>query len=94
MRTFLLITTLLLFSLNILQATEKTSIREFDVKPENSPEQNKANLQKAIDWASESGAALFAEPSEEPYPVAGGIVLKKKCVVNWRARTHTAWYGA
>lgn len=77
MRTFLIATTLLLFSLNMLQATEKTSIRKFDVKPENSPEQNKENLQKAIDWASDSGAALFVEPSQEPYPIAGGIVLKQ-----------------
>ena len=28
------------------------SIRSFGVLPENSPEMNKANLQKAIDWAS------------------------------------------
>jgi hypothetical protein len=53
------------------------SIRSFGVLPENSPETNKTNLQKAIDWASLSGAALFVEPSENPYEVSGGIVLKK-----------------
>jgi len=38
---------------------------------------NKINLQKAIDWASASGAALFVEPSDEPYFIDGGIILKK-----------------
>ena len=53
------------------------SVRDFKVLPENSPEQNRENLQRAIDWASPRGAALFVPPSDEPYPVAGGIVLKK-----------------
>lgn len=53
------------------------SIREFGVLPENSPELNRENLQKAIDWASPLGAALFVEPSDEPYRIASGIVLKK-----------------
>lgn len=53
------------------------SIREFDVLPQHSAEINKVNLQKAIDWASASGAALFVEPSDEPYLVASGIILKK-----------------
>jgi hypothetical protein len=52
------------------------SIREFDVKPDNNSDVNKVNLQKAIDWASGSGSALFVEPSDEPYPVDGGIILK------------------
>lgn len=67
----------LLFIASVLQAIEMTSIREFNVSPENTPEENKVNLQKAIDWASISGSALFVEPLEEPYPVAGGIVLRK-----------------
>ncbi len=53
------------------------SIRDFGVKPGNNPSVNKINLQKAIDWASQNGAALFVEPSDEPYPVDGGLVLKK-----------------
>lgn len=53
------------------------SIRSFGVLPENSAEINRSNLQKAIDWASSSGAALFVEPTEDPYEVAGGIILKK-----------------
>ncbi|MCY3018659.1 MAG: hypothetical protein NTW87_06470 [Planctomycetota bacterium] len=52
------------------------SIREFGVLPGNAAADNKANLQKAIDWASSRGAALFVEPSDEPYPVDGGLVLK------------------
>ncbi|MFV0591563.1 MAG: hypothetical protein ACK5M7_09275 [Draconibacterium sp.] len=53
------------------------SIRSFGVLPENTAEENKANLQKAIDWAATSGDALFVEPSEQPYEVSGGIILKK-----------------
>lgn len=69
--------TLFLLGMNHLSASGVTSIREFDVKPENSPAENRINLQKAIDWASASGAALFVEPSEEPYPVDGGIILRR-----------------
>ncbi len=53
------------------------SIQEFNVLPGNSARENKVNLQKAIDWASTCGAELFVEPSEDPYPIEGGIVLRK-----------------
>jgi len=59
------------------KATEPFSIQQFGVKPGNSAQLNKTNLQKAIDWASEKGAALFVEPSDEPYAVDGGLILKK-----------------
>jgi len=62
---------------SVLQAAGEKSIQDFDVKPGNSAAVNKINLQKAIDWASASGAALFVEPSDEPYFVDGGLVLKK-----------------
>jgi hypothetical protein len=39
--------------------------------------ENAKNLQKAIDWAAPRGAALFVEPSDEAYRVAGGIILKQ-----------------
>jgi hypothetical protein len=52
------------------------SIRDFDVLPGNPPGVNKANLQKAIDWASPRGAALYVEPDEEPYRLAGGVVVR------------------
>ena len=46
------------------------------MKPENSSTLNKINLQKAIDCASVSGAALWVEPSKEPYHIDGGIILR------------------
>jgi len=52
------------------------SIQQFDVLPSNAPAQNKENLQRAIDWAARRGAALFVEPTDEPYPVAGGVILR------------------
>ena len=54
-----------------------TSIQKFDVLPSNDGITNKVNLQKAINWAATTGAALFVEPVEKPYPIDGGIVLKK-----------------
>lgn len=45
--------------------------------PANDPEENRRNLQAAIDWAAESGAVLRVEPSAEPYPVAGGLLLRR-----------------
>lgn len=58
-------------------AAELKSIKDFGVKPGNSAALNKVNLQKAIDWATSTGTALYVEPSDEPYPVDGGIILKK-----------------
>jgi hypothetical protein len=52
------------------------SITEFGVSPTNTAQVNKERLQAAIDWASPRGAALFVDPSEEPYPVGGGLVLR------------------
>lgn len=53
------------------------SIQDFNVLPDNDPFVNKSNLQKAIDWASASGSALWVEPVEGGYPIATGILLKK-----------------
>jgi len=53
------------------------SIRDFGVAATNTPAANQAALQKAIDWAAVRGAALFVDPSEEPYPVESGLVLKQ-----------------
>nr|MBD3620894.1 hypothetical protein [Sunxiuqinia sp.] len=77
MKTRLFLILMILAAAFGVSAVELTSIQKFDVKPENSPAVNKVNLQKAIDWASDKGAALFVEPSEEPYHVDGGIILKK-----------------
>jgi hypothetical protein len=77
MKTNLIFTIILFAGFNVMQAAEKMSIQNFDVKPGNSAAVNKINLQKAIDWASAQGAALYVEPSDEPYFVDGGIILKK-----------------
>jgi hypothetical protein len=77
MKTKLTIVLLLMLGFTLSKAAEKTSIQDFDVKPGNTAAVNKINLQKAIDWASERGAALFVDPSDEPYYIDGGIILKK-----------------
>lgn len=77
MKKYLITATLITFLFSGSLASQQTSIRDFKVLPENSPQINKENLQKAIDWASEIGAALFVEPSNEPYHIAGGVILKR-----------------
>ncbi|MDP4290710.1 MAG: hypothetical protein Q8908_06485 [Bacteroidota bacterium] len=67
---------LTLFSGN-LAASNLKSIRDFGVDPHNSAALNKINLQKAIDWASETGSGLSVDPTDDPYPVDGGLILKK-----------------
>jgi hypothetical protein len=52
------------------------SIIDFDVLPTSSPQANKAHLQHAIDWACPRGEALYVEPSEEPYPIQSGLLLR------------------
>lgn len=52
------------------------SILEFGVASTNSAVLNRDRLQAAIDWAATRGAALFVEPTDEPYPVAGGLRLR------------------
>lgn len=56
---------------------QSRSIRAFAVLPQNDAVTNTANLQKAIDWASTIGADLLIEPSDEPYKLNSGIILKK-----------------
>ncbi len=53
------------------------SIQDFGVKPSNSAEVNKVKLQKAIDQMSPIGGVLYVDPSDTPYHIAGGIILKK-----------------
>jgi hypothetical protein len=71
-----IITLLFVVCIQWIYASDMKSIQEFGVKPENSAALNKVNLQKAIDWASSIGAALWVEPSDEPYHIEGGIILK------------------
>lgn len=53
------------------------SIQKFGVRPSNSPEVNKVNLQKAIDSMSICGGILFVDPSDVPYHINGGIILRR-----------------
>lgn len=68
---------LLAANYNLCTAQNDVSIRQFKVLPKNDPQTNTINLQKAIDWASTQGAALFVEPSDEPYALASGLILRK-----------------
>jgi hypothetical protein len=77
MKKYLLLLLVILLHVQLSFTQNMKSIQDFDVKPENSASSNKINLQKAIDWASAIGAALWVEPSEEPYHIDGGIILKK-----------------
>jgi hypothetical protein len=52
------------------------SIRDFGVSATNSAEANRDCLQQAIAWAAPRGAALFVDPTDEPYPMAGGLTLR------------------
>lgn len=52
------------------------SIRDFGVSATNTAAANKEALQKAIDWAAPRGGALFIDPTDEPYPMDGGLILK------------------
>jgi len=60
----------------MIDKTVLKSIREFGVLPTNTAAVNRDNLQKAIDWAHPQGAALYVEPTADPYPIDGGIILK------------------
>src|SRR4051794_13609174 len=67
------------FLLNVAIGAESPyrSVRDFGVSSTNTASANKEALQKAIDWAARAGAALYLDPSEDPYPIEGGIVLKQ-----------------
>lgn len=66
--------------LKAVQPIER-SIRDFNVLPSNSSSANTKNLQQAIEWASKRGAALFVEPTEIPYPVNGGLILRQEGIL-------------
>lgn len=53
------------------------SLREFGLAETNTPVGNRDALQRAIDWAAPRGAALYVEPTDEPYPIASGVVLRQ-----------------
>ncbi len=60
-----------------LQGAGLRSIQDFGVSPSNDAAVNAKHLQAAVDWAATRGAALFVEPTAEPYRVDGGVVLRQ-----------------
>ncbi|MCF1714642.1 hypothetical protein L0U88_08400 [Flavihumibacter sp. RY-1] len=75
-KTLLVAVALLMSWVNPSIANPGKNIRDFNVSPKNDGKTNTRNLQKAIDWASKYGAALWVEPSDEPYALASGLILK------------------
>jgi hypothetical protein len=72
----------LLFALSISAAQSPyRSLQDFGLSPTNTAVANKESLQKAIDWAARSGAALYLDPSEDPYPIDAGIILKQNASI-------------
>lgn len=53
------------------------SIRSFGVHAAAGAQANKRALQKALDWASSCGGAVLVDPTEDPYPMDGGLRLRK-----------------
>lgn len=72
-----IVSLLLLLFVLAASAQPMKSIKECGVSPSNSPEKNRVNLQRAIDEASATGAALYVEPVAGGYPVAAGIILRQ-----------------
>ena len=72
-----IVSLLLLLFVLAASAQPMKSIKEYGVSPSNSPEKNRVNLQRAIDEASATGAALYVEPVAGGYSVAAGIILRQ-----------------
>lgn len=57
------------------------SLREFGVASDKLPTENKQAMQAAIDWASSCGGVVWVESTDEPYPMASGLVLKRNASI-------------
>ena len=53
------------------------SVKSVGVLPNNTPQENRKNLQAAIDMMSPLGGVLYLEPTEGGYPMDGGLVLRR-----------------
>ena len=53
------------------------SIQAVGVLPSNTAEENRRNLQAAIDKMSPLGGVLYVEPAEGGYPMQGGLILRR-----------------
>jgi len=49
----------------------------FGMRPGASPGENRKALQAAIDWAAVRGGAILIEPTDEPYAVESGLLLRQ-----------------
>ena len=49
----------------------------FGLRSDQSAPANRKALQNAIDWASSCGGMVFIEPTDEPYAVESGVVLRQ-----------------
>lgn len=56
---------------------QPVSIQQYGVMPGGDPTSNRDALQRAIDAASLTGAALYVEPCAEGYPLATGVRLRR-----------------
>lgn len=78
-RTHSCLLSFLLLFLSVLAANAQgfLSVQAVGVRPGNTPQENRRNLQAAIDSMSPRGGVLFLEPAEGGYPVEGGIRLRR-----------------
>ena len=53
------------------------SVQEVGVLPTNTAEENRKNLQEAINKMSPLGGVLYVEPVKGGYPIQGGIILRR-----------------
>jgi hypothetical protein len=57
------------------------SVREFGVTPTATAAENAKRMQAGIDWAAKCGGLLYVDPSDEPYPVDGGLILRRNASI-------------
>jgi hypothetical protein len=49
----------------------------FGLRSDRSASANRKSLQSAFDWATDIGGLILIEPTEKPYPVESGLVLRQ-----------------
>lgn len=68
---------LLAWWISLAVSVNGESILKIGVSPSNSPAMNKQNLQKAIDSLTFWGGVITVDPTDTPYPMSGGIILRR-----------------
>jgi hypothetical protein len=74
MRKLLILTAVIVFTAGNINSQ---SFKSLGVIPDNSPEINRKLLQHAIDSLSVSGGSIFIDPSDKPYHISGGLILRQ-----------------